>query len=119
MDMTEREKKQATFWLRRWKLLGGMVRPRLNSDGSLSIELHRTVSDSLRVERMHARTAESLEQELRDNPKKHIHVAELVRQHLHAKSLEEKAQLGDLNRSLALVTGMASDEGTDGPPNAA
>lgn len=119
MDMTPKEMKQANFWLQRWKLLGGFVKPRLNMDGSLSIELHRNVSESIRVERMQAKTAAVLEQELRDNPKKHIHIAELVRRYMHAQQAEAQADLKALNHSLALVTGKASDEAPHDPPNAA
>jgi hypothetical protein len=94
--MTDQEIKQANFWLRRWKMIGGLVKPRLRQQG-LEIELHRSVDPDPAIEAAIAKSATALEKELLDNPKKHMHVAEIVRQHLHRQNevaLEVLARLG-------------------------
>lgn len=120
MDMSPYDMRQAGFWLRRWRLIGGIVTPRLNLSG-LSIDLHRTAHPDPEIENIQVRTAEVLEQELRDNPVKRANIAEIARARLHEpKPRSELEVMTNFLRLVRAEQGIAPDGPSPGdPPNAA
>ena len=84
-ELTEQEITRASFWIRRWKMVGGGFHPRLTKDG-FTVQTVRRPDPDPRIEAVLIKTAGLLEQELRDNPKKHAVVAEMVRQSFHRQN---------------------------------
>lgn len=66
-------------------MVGGGFHPRLTKEG-FTVEVVRRPDADPKIEAVFVKTAGQLEQELRDSPKKHMVVAELVRQSYHRQN---------------------------------
>lgn len=93
-EMTEGDITRATFWIRRWKLLGGGFEVSADSVGR-TVSTIRFEDPDPKIEAQTDRAATALLNELEGNPKKKRHVFELVQNFLQAKAEAQPAVAND------------------------
>ena len=83
LEMTEGEINRATFWIRRWKMIGGGFEIK-QGIGAIGIEAVRAADPDPKADMTFAQAEGALVEELNNDAKKRRHVFELVR-HAHDK----------------------------------